>query len=1024
MTLREVSAKITVISPERWAVIAKAVGLDVQMDDALTAAQSQLLLDAGKRYWMMQQKKQAAAEAKDEPDLEPEELRGYSVKNIELDNVPPSDKEAQALRNMENMIQERRVFIDLSSLLAPQSLTAFANLIPVLKKNTRKVLLPESVVKELNRIVQNDQDQDRKNIAKNSIRLLQELQAVGLLDVRKSVNTNSTPAMDIYQSCSHFRMNYPLLVITQDADLTKDLIALNRQESARGNTIFVKKFNKYGYLSNVIDPPPKPVRQERPTRQYSPNNRRVFLRATQVRQEPDRLLNVSVLPGEGDLVYTDPECRGSIRLESQRAEGGEGCIFMTNTPYVAKIYKKTHITAYRQEKVTKMVEAGLEYPGICFPMNVLYNSSGEFVGYLMQEAKGVNLQNCMRMGKIARHFPDWSRKDLAQLALTILYKINYIHGKGLLIGDINENNIMVVSPTEVYMVDTDSYQVNDLPCQVAVELFVAPELLDRQAKGEYKEFSEILRTVQNENFAVATLMFLILMQGKPPYSHANGGSMVQNIMKMHFPYADGEKGSDGAPEGIWRYIWSHLGYNIKQAFQKCFNPEKGSSEFNMRDRLSAEGWMIEMNRYHESLCKMETLLADYKQKIANGLIDPKVVPPPEDDQDLWLYPKRLKWKRTEGKYNLRRCVRCGEWSCVTQLREGWCPECREVGEEAVCGECGEEFIYPEFEKRFGKNRGEIICRDCHKKNRRERQKLYQERNELFYDGPCERPGCCNTARITKGMAADDMKNYGQVYKWCADCRRIFLDGKARRNGNRNYGGYPPRRNGPTGNAAAQTQQVPETQTQQRPVTQVPQRPTAQAQPTPVTQAPQRPAAQTQQRPTVSVPPRPADPAPKPDTQFSSLYSKYVRPGTSEQKPAASQPRPTAPVQRPTSQPYSPPKPEPKKSSGSSGCFITTAVCDYLGKPDDCQELMDFRRFRDNWLRHQPGGEELVREYYETAPVLVRRMHASDAYAEICTEIWRDYLLPCQKMIHEDRLEDCRDHYVAMVRHLQARVGCK
>ena len=989
MTLRELSQKITLISPERWAVIAKAVGLNVRMDDALTADQCQLLLDAGKRYWKMQQKKQEAAE----PDPEPEELRGYSVNNIEMDNAAPSDKEAQAIKSMDTMVQERRIFIDQTSLLAPQSLKALPNLIQVLKKHRRKVYLPESVVNALNRAAQEDQDQERKKIAQNSVRLLRDLQREGLLDVRKSVSENSTSAMDIYQSCSYFRLNYPLMVITQDADLTRDLITLNRQESARGNNIFVKKFNKYGYLSNVIDPPPKPQKQPKNTCPTGPNNRRSFLRATQVRQEPDRLLDVTVLPGEGDLVYTDPECRGSIRLESQRAEGGEGCIFTTNTPYVAKIYKKTHVTAYRQEKVTKMVQAGLEYPGICFPMNVLYNRCGEFVGYLMQEAKGVNLQNCMRMAKISRHFPDWNRKDLAQLALTILYKINYIHGKGLLIGDINENNIMVVSPTEVYMVDTDSYQVNDLPCQVAVELFVAPELLDRQAKGEYKEFAEILRTPQNENFAVATLMFLILMQGKPPYSHANGGSMVQNIMKMHFPYADGAKGSDGAPEGIWRFIWSHLGYNIKQAFQKCFNKDKGTSPFNMKDRLTAEGWMIEMNRYHEFLCKVEGELAAYKQKIAAGVIDPTVVPPPEDEQDLWLYPKRLKWRRTEGQYNLRRCVRCGEWACVTQLREGWCPECREVGEEAVCSECGEEFIYPEFEKCFGKNRGEIICRDCHKKRQKNRQVL----NEIVYNGPCKRPGCCNTAKITKWMDEEDMKNFGEVFLWCPDCRRLFLPAKNRRNGNRNYGGTPPQRDAQPKNAAAAT-----------PVQR------------PVTPAQQRPAASAQSRPTA--------PSKQSDTQFNSLYSKYGQPGSSGQKPAATQTRPAAPSQRPTTQTRpqtSPaPKPDPKKSSGSSGCFITTAVCDYLGKPDDCQELMDFRRFRDNWLRHQPGGEDLVREYYETAPELVRRMHASDAYADICTEIWKDYLLPCQQMIHENRLEDCRDHYVAMVRHLQARVGCK
>lgn len=953
MTLREISQSVPIIPPERWVVIAKAVGLNVRMDEELTVEQCRLLVNAGKKYILMLHRKQAAKpepEPEAEPEAESEELRGYSVNTVVLDGVAPSDKEAQAIKAMDTLVQERRIFMDLSSLLAPQSLKAFPNLIQALKKHHRKIYISESVLNGLNKAYREASDEESKNIATNSIRQLRTLQQEGLMEVRASVTENSTPAKDIYQSCSHFRMNYALLVITQDADLTADLVALNRQESAKGFNVFVKKFNKYGYLSNVIDPPPKAAK---PTREKPANNGVKFLRAAQVRQTPDRVLDVAMVPNEGDLVYTDPDCRGSIRLEKQRAEGGEGCIFSTNTPYVAKIYKKTHITEYRREKVTKMVQAGLKYPGICFPECVLYNEKGEFVGYLMQEAKGVNLQNCMRMAKISRHFPDWNRKDLAQLALTILYKINYIHSKGLLIGDINENNIMVVSPTEVYMVDTDSFQVNDLPCQVAVELFVAPELLDRQARGEYKEFSEILRTPQNEYFAVATLMFLVLMQGKPPYSHANGGSMTQNILKMHFPYADGEKRSVGAPEGVPRHIWSHLGYNIKKAFQKCFNPAYGKSEFNTKERLNTEGWMIEMNRYHENLCRVERELEAYKQQIASGLIDPTKVPPPEDEQDLWLYPKRLKWKRVEGQYNLRRCVRCGEWACVDQLREGWCPECREDGEEAICSECGEEFIYPEFEKRFGKNRGEVICRDCYKKKQQERR----GRNEIVYSGQCKRDGCSNSANITQWMADDDMKNYGQVFEWCPTCRRLFIP-KKRRN---NYQGV----NG------GQKQEQP------KPVTPATPRPVTPVQPRPAT-AMQRPVA-------------PAHP-----------------------RPAATQTRPAAKTE---------PRPEPKKSSGSSGCFITTAVCDYLGKPDDCPELTDFRRFRDTWLRHQPGGEELVREYYETAPELVRRMRASDEFAAICTEIWKDYLLPCQRMIHEDRLEDCRDHYVAMVRHLQARVGC-
>ena len=31
------------------------------------------------------------------------------------------------------------------------------------------------------------------------------------------------------------------------------------------------------------------------------------------------------------------------------------------------------------------------------------------------------------------------------------------------------------------------------------------------------------------------------------------------------------------------------------------------------------------------------------------------------------------------------------------------------------------------------------------------------------------------------------------------------------------------------------------------------------------------------------------------------------------------------------------------------CFITTAVCQELGKPDDCEELTAFRAFRDGYL---------------------------------------------------------------------------
>lgn len=82
------------------------------------------------------------------------------------------------------------------------------------------------------------------------------------------------------------------------------------------------------------------------------------------------------------------------------------------------------------------------------------------------------------------------------LCITILKKLKYLHDRNVILGDINPNNILVVSPTEVYFVDTDSYQIEGFPCPVGTINFTAPEI-------QRKDFSTFLRTIGNERFAVA-----------------------------------------------------------------------------------------------------------------------------------------------------------------------------------------------------------------------------------------------------------------------------------------------------------------------------------------------------------------------------------------------------------------------------------------------------------------------------------------------------------------------------------------
>ena len=100
------------------------------------------------------------------------------------------------------------------------------------------------------------------------------------------------------------------------------------------------------------------------------------------------------------------------------------------------------------------------------------------------------------------------------------------------------------------------------------------------------------------------------------------------------------------------------------------------------------------------------------------------------------------------------------------------------------------------------------------------------------------------------------------------------------------------------------------------------------------------------------------------------------------------------------------------------CFLTTAVCEYLGKADDCEELTTLRAYRDNWLAKQPGGRELIEEYYAIAPGIVRAMKESADYGIICEELLARYISPCLALIAEGKNEECKELYMEMVRYAE------
>ena len=435
-----------------------------------------------------------------------------------------------------------------------------------------------------------------------------------------------------------------------------------------------------------------------------------------------------------------------------------------------------------------------------------------------------------------------------------------------MIGDINGSNILVKSPTEVYFVDTDSFQINDYPCPVGTMEFTAPEI-------QGKNYNSFLRTIGNENFAVAVLLFRLMMFGLNPYAQQGGAEIEHNIRTGDFSFPYKEKSNNKIPKGDWCYFWSHLFFKLKEHFYFTFR--KGETRFEEKKRPGVDVWLKD--------------LFFYKKQLEDGTLEGI------DKESLKMFPKT--YKKAKGIV-YRTCVLCHQEKPENLVsKNGCCYECLRGLTEGVCTKCGKTFLYRnDLALKYGPIYTSI-CAECSRKReeeerrrrREEKKRKEQEyRNSVFKYEICT--ACHRRFEITNGEHDYLVSKGLDMPKRCKDCIA---------KGNR----------------------------------------------------------------------------PTPDRGYDSS----------------------------------------RNSSG--GCFITTAVCEYFGKEDDCYELTMLRSFRDNWLAEQKNGKLEISLYYDCAPKLVEKMKSSNDYAATCEELMDKYIRPCVELIKRHKEEECRQLYIKGLQYM-------
>ena len=102
------------------------------------------------------------------------------------------------------------------------------------------------------------------------------------------------------------------------------------------------------------------------------------------------------------------------------------------------------------------------------------------------------------------------------------------------------------------------------------------------------------------------------------------------------------------------------------------------------------------------------------------------------------------------------------------------------------------------------------------------------------------------------------------------------------------------------------------------------------------------------------------------------------------------------------------------------CYITTAVCSSLGKPEDCDELVILRQFRDRLLPTIENGPAIIHEYYDIAPTIVKRMERDHTSGDLYIRLYHEYIAVCIDMIQKRQYREAVMRYTEMVELLRER----
>jgi DNA-binding helix-hairpin-helix protein with protein kinase domain len=199
---------------------------------------------------------------------------------------------------------------------------------------------------------------------------------------------------------------------------------------------------------------------------------------------------------------------------------------------------------------------------------------------------------------------DWA--FLVNTARNVAAAFDAIHAHAHVIGDVNQNNILVAGNSVVKLIDCDSFQIAAdgklYLCEVGVPDFTPSEL------RSLKSFHDMHRMTNHDNFGLAVLCFCLLFMGRHPFAGVYSGREDMPIEKAieSFRFAFGKhaasKGMSPPPNSVTMDI---VPLQVANLFERAFS-ESGA---HPDGRPKAREWvgMLDYLKHNLRTCGQESM---------------------------------------------------------------------------------------------------------------------------------------------------------------------------------------------------------------------------------------------------------------------------------------------------------------------------------------------------------------------------------------------------------------------------------